>query len=969
MPKSLNPRARLPRIQAVDPKEAEAAWENASQLLAALNGARLGAWYWDIERGLINWSRGTQALFGFDPNERLAADIDYLDLLPEEDRGRTVLAFEAVLRGEPQDHPMRHRIRWPDGSLHWIEISGSLVTGRDGRPHMVGVVREITLQRERETALMASEQRFATLFHLSPNVVMVTRRNDGMIYEVNHHFEKVLGWPVAQAVNRTTEELELWADPPRRLEWVQATLANNEPVTREVRLRTAAGHLREGILCSQNIELDGYPFLLSTFVDTTERLHAEQLLKDSQERLDLAIESARLGTWDWHLPSGMLYASPRAAALHNLPEQALHVPFRAFFRRLARKEREALIEHFREVLSGASLHYQATYCVQLNDGSHRYLETRARLYRDGQGIPTRMAGTLIDISDQVEREHRLQNSEDKFIRLFQASPYPVCVSEQASGRFVEVNSSFCETFGWTAREVIGRTAEELELWSDDHQRDALQDQLKRFGRVRHREVIGRRKTGEPLILEITLEPIALEQGPCLLMTARDMSQLKNAQAQIQHLAYHDPLTNLPNRALLMERISQQVTLLKRHNQRGALLFLDLDHFKHINDSLGHPVGDTVLKVITARLEASVRLEDTVARLGGDEFVILIGGLEGSRSEVTEEVRALADTLRELLAEPMSLDGHRLRVTPSIGMALIPDHGTTPADLLKRADIALYRAKDSGRNTAQMFHSAMQKVASERLRMENDLRLAIARGELHLYFQPQLDARAERIIGAEVLLRWLHPQLGQQSPAQFIQVLEESGMILDVGNWILDQACGACARLLQAGLIDVDGFSLCVNISPRQFRQADFVDRIERSLRDNQLPCSLLKLEITEGIVIQNLDDTINKMRALKRMGVTFAMDDFGTGYSSLTYLKRLPVDTLKIDQSFVRDCTHDPNDAEIIRAIVAMARSLNLTVIAEGVELSEQLEFLDRLGCHLYQGYLYSRAVPFEEFQAMLIGV
>jgi len=399
-----------------------------------------------------------------------------------------------------------------------------------------------------------------------------------------------------------------------------------------------------------------------------------------------------------------------------------------------------------------------------------------------------------------------------------------------------------------------------------------------------------------------------------------------------------------------------------------LLFLDLDHFKHINDSLGHPVGDTVLKIVTARLEASVRLEDTVARLGGDEFVILVGGLEGSRSEVTAEVRALADTLRELLAEPMSLDGHRLRVTPSIGMALIPDHGTSPADLLKRADIALYRAKDSGRNTAQMFHSAMQKAASERLRMENDLRLALSRGELHLHFQPQVDARDNRIIGAEVLLRWMHPQLGQQSPAQFIQVLEESGLILDVGNWILDEACGACARLLQAGLINASEFSLCVNISPRQFRQTDFVARIERSLSHNQLPCSLLKLEITEGIVIQNLEDTISKMRALKKLGVSFAMDDFGTGYSSLTYLKRLPVDTLKIDQSFVRDCTHDPNDAEIIRAIVAMARSLELTVIAEGVELTEQLDFLDGLGCHYYQGYLYSRPVPLEQFRELLVG-
>jgi diguanylate cyclase (GGDEF)-like protein len=396
------------------------------------------------------------------------------------------------------------------------------------------------------------------------------------------------------------------------------------------------------------------------------------------------------------------------------------------------------------------------------------------------------------------------------------------------------------------------------------------------------------------------------------------------------------------------------------------MFLDLDHFKHINDSLGHPVGDTVLKIITARLEASVRMEDTVARLGGDEFVVLLSGLEGTRSEVSDQVREVADTIRELLSEPMFLDGQRLQVTPSIGIALIPDHGSTPTDLLKRADIALYRAKDSGRNTAQMYHNTMQKAASERLRMETDLRLALSRGEFRVHYQPQVDARGDRIVGAEALVRWNHPDLGAQSPTEFIKVLEDSGLILEVGTWILDEACQAFKQLIDDGLVNPYKFSLCVNISPRQFRQNDFVERVENSLATYGLPCTLLKLEITEGIVIQNLEDTISKMRRLKKLGVSFAMDDFGTGYSSLTYLKRLPVDTLKIDQSFIRDATSDPNDAEIIRAIVAMAHSLDLKVIAEGVETAEQLEFLQGLDCHFYQGYLHSRPLPVEEFQKLL---
>lgn len=746
---------------------------------------------------------------------------------------------------------------------------------------------------------------------------------------------------------------------------------------------------------------------------------------------------------------------------------------------------------YRSLREGPAGNYQLTYRVQLADGSSRYLESRARLYRDEQGNPLRMAGTLLDITEQVEREQRLITSEEKFASLFQVSPDPICLTLLETGQFIEINSSFTQTFGWTPEDVINRSAEQIGFWADpaprlrrieqvireqalnnvavvvnhkngqaltciissrlitvDKQpcivttlRDITQQQrseaalkaseekfakafhsspdaititerdtgrylevndgfcrltgyrtdevlgrtmyqvgiwaeeaqlatllaeLRLKGRVHHLEMLGRNKRGEILTLEVSVEPIILNETPCLLLTARDVSLLKNAQAQIRHLAYHDPLTNLPNRALLMDRLSQQIALLKRHNLRGALLFLDLDHFKHINDSLGHPVGDTVLKIITARLEASVRMEDTVARLGGDEFVVLLSGLEGSRNEVSEQVRQLAGTLRELLSEPMFLDGQRLQVTPSIGVALIPDHGSTPTDLLKRADIALYRAKDSGRNTTQMYHNTMQKAASERLRMETDLRLALSRGEFSVHYQPQVDARDNRIVGAEALVRWQHPELGAQSPTEFIKVLEDSGLILEVGTWILDEACLAFSQLIEQGLVDPHHFSLCVNISPRQFRQNDFVERIEHSLTAYALPSSLLKLEITEGIVIQNLDDTINKMRRLKKLGVSFAMDDFGTGYSSLTYLKRLPVDTLKIDQSFVRDATHDPNDAEIIRAIVAMARSLNLKVIAEGVETPQQLEFLQGLECHLYQGYLHSQPLPLSEFKKLL---
>jgi len=682
-----------------------------------------------------------------------------------------------------------------------------------------------------------SEKHFATLFNLSPNVVLLTRFEDGLICNANRHFELIFGWPMIDCAGRTTVDIGLWIDLRQRQLALERTILTDQPASLESQWRARDGSIHDGTLYTQTIELSDGMYLLSTFIDNTERKHAEAALKASEE---------------------------------------------------------------------------------------------------------------------------------KFAKAFHSSPDAIIITEQATGRYLEVNDGFCRLTGYTSSDVMGRSVYRSGILADITQRTRLIQEMEERGTVQNRELLARGKNGDLLTVDVSIVPLMLNGAACLLITARDISQLKNAQAQIQHLAYHDSLTNLPNRALLMDRLSQQIALLNRHDLRGALLFLDLDHFKHINDSLGHPVGDSVLKIVTARLEASVRLEDTVARLGGDEFVVLISGLEGSREQVVDQVNALTDTLRELLAEPMFLDGHRLQVTPSIGVALIPDHGSTPADLLKRADIALYRAKDSGRNTTQMFHDTMQVAASERLRMENDLRQALSRGEFSLSYQPQVDTRGNRIVGAEALLRWQRPGLGQLPPDQFIQIMEESGMILDVGNWILEQACRTGSELLGKGLIDGEDFSLCVNISPRQFRQTDFVQRIQRCLQGWGLPTRMLKLEITEGIVIQNLEDTIAKMLQLRQIGISFAMDDFGTGYSSLTYLKRLPVDALKIDQSFVRDATSDPNDAEIVRAIVAMAASLNLTIIAEGVEKQEQLDFLAQLDCHLYQGYLFSEPLSADGFEALL---
>jgi diguanylate cyclase (GGDEF)-like protein/PAS domain S-box-containing protein len=1088
--RSSDHRPPLPFIPALDPAEFESAWNDAPRLLRALNGAKLGTWYWDIESGRVSWSRGAQALFGLDPRKPLDTQVNYIDLIPPEDRAEVLQLFEQLLAGSPSTRAFRHRIIWPDESLHWLEISGSLQLDADGKQRVMGVIRDISGQQAREQALRSSEEKFAQAFHYTPDAVIISDKATGRFIEINAGFTRQFGWTSQETLGRTSVELGIWAQPGDRLRMLEA-IENNALDGLEVSLYHRDGGLRRNLLFGGAMLLDGCTCLVLSLRDITEQRKQEQALQDSQERLNLALESADLGTWDWHIPSNMLFGSVRAAKLHGLAEQPFHDDFRKFFSFVPLEDRRAMREHYKRLAEGSAQDYQVTYrAIYANQEVH-YLESTAKLYRDARGKPERMAGILIDISERVRREQRLAASEEKFATLFQASPDPIALTTVPDGRLVEINPSFTQVFGWQpeqiagrtmlelnfwadvevrtalfvkfyrqqkldnevadfldqqgrkltcvvstrpieigsqaciltsfrdisarqqaeaalkgsqekfakafhsspdaititerdtgryievnqgfsrltgyqADEVIGRSAGELSVWADPQERVQMVQRLLQDGHVYHMEMHGRHRDGTVKLVEVSVEPIELNATPCLLLTARDISELKHAQAQVQHLAYHDSLTNLPNRALLLDRLTQQIALLKRHELRGALLFLDLDHFKHINDSLGHPVGDAVLKLVTARLEASVRQEDTVARLGGDEFVVLLSGLEGKRSTVVRQARGVAEKLRQLLAEPMLLDGHRLQVTPSIGIALIPDHGDTPADLLKRADIALYRAKDSGRNCIQLFRNTMQKAASERLRLENDLRLALARGEFELHFQPQVDARNNQIIGAEALLRWCHPTLGAQSPALFIHVLEESGLILEVGGWVLAEACHACAQLLKDGLVDASQFSLCVNISPRQFRQNDFVERVESSLAASKLPAGMLKLEITEGIVIQNIDDTIAKMNRLKRVGVSFAMDDFGTGYSSLTYLKRLPVDVLKIDQSFVRDATLDVNDAEIIRAIVAMARSLGLAMIAEGVEQRDQLDFLQQQGCHHYQGYLFSKPVPLTQFRSLL---
>ncbi|HQT25510.1 MAG TPA: EAL domain-containing protein, partial [Burkholderiales bacterium] len=441
----------------------------------------------------------------------------------------------------------------------------------------------------------------------------------------------------------------------------------------------------------------------------------------------------------------------------------------------------------------------------------------------------------------------------------------------------------------------------------------------------------------------------------------DITERKLAEEQIHRLAYFDTLTGLPNRLLLMDRLEMLINQSLREGRQLGVLYLDLDHFKEVNDSLGHAGGDALLQSVAHRLNACVREGDTVARLGGDEFVVIVTNMGRNEiGEVAKIAAVVAEKIRSALTVPFHFENEEVLVTPSMGIALYPSDAESAEELIKAADAALHHAKSLGRNSYQFYAEQMNVLTIERLLLQTELRRALERNELEVHYQPQVDIGSGFVTGMEALMRWRHPTQGWISPARFIPLAEETGLIVDLGEWLMKTVCAQMKVWQMAGFLD-ETQRISINVSPRQFRLGgDFANMIEKILDETALSASRLELEMTESMLMHNTESTLDTLNRLKHLGVKLSLDDFGTGYSSLSYLKRFPLDVLKIDQSFVRDITDDPNDAAIVAAIIAMARSLKLKVIAEGVETSDQLSHLKDQGCHGFQGYYFSKPLPGE---------
>ena len=565
-----------------------------------------------------------------------------------------------------------------------------------------------------------------------------------------------------------------------------------------------------------------------------------------------------------------------------------------------------------------------------------------------------------DITARKRMEENLRANEQRLRSILERLPMGLCLV-QDDGLISFRNARYVQICGYTQEEVPDTNTWWQRAYPDATEREAIRQRLldtSHQGIIPLAEYTIRCADGKYKPVEIS--GIFVEGGR--LITMQDLSERKAAEEEINQLAYYDPLTRLPNRRLLMDRLQQALATSARHQRSGALLMLDLDNFKTVNETRGHDRGDALLLQVAHRLRSCVHEDDTVARQGGDEFVVVLEDLGDSPEEAAARAEDVGQRILGVLREPYQIDGDAHHSSLSMGVTIYSGTRETVDELLKRADLALYQAKNAGRDTLRFYDPQMQAVVSARATLELDMRVGLAQGQFELYYQPQIDHG--RIIGAEALLRWRHPRDGFISPAHFIPLAEETGLILPLGEWVLQAACRRLAAWAQQP--DLATLSLAVNVSPRQFHQTGFVAQVLAALAGAGADGHQLKLEMTEGLLLQDVEDTIDKMGQLRGYGVGFSLDDFGTGYSSLSYLKRLPLDQLKIDQSFVRDVLTDPNDAAIARTVVALGTSLGLRVIAEGVETEAQREFLERHHCHAWQGFLLSPPVAVAEFEALV---
>ena len=897
----------------------------------------------------------------------LGIDLDALvgrpaiELFHVDDRETLAALLAATRVGEAAitrtDAPLRLAVA--NGDHAYLQARINRIEGGPERGSIVMGATEVTERVRAESALAGSETRFASLFATSRDALLITRREDGVIVDFNDALTTLTGWSRDEGLGNSINQVVPLADPSDLGTVFSLLDRDGEYVEYDTAIVRRDGRVIEITMSGRYAEIDGHRCVVAVLRDITENRRTEMALAESEHKF-----------------SSTFHRSPDAMSIVRLADGVV-VDVNERFTQLFQRRTEDIVGRavmeLQPTLDLDRLVPMAELASRDTEGAE-FANVEVDLKIDDRTVPTLVSTTIAEINGQpcavslikdmseLERARRaLEDSEARFRGAFEHAPIGMMLIDPERGRITQVNRVLCDLLGYDPQVLLKKRPASL-LPSEDRAEHDYELAALQSGTETEisRETRYLRADGEAIW---TNRHVVLQRAPDgtpvhIIVQITDVTDLKNSREQMEKLAFYDTLTGLANRRLFTDRLEQAVRHAVRTGRPTALMYLDLDNFKRVNDSLGHEAGDELLRGVAGRLQQCVREEDTVGRFGGDEFTILLNQVRDSRA-----AGRVARKVLTALVEPIVIANHEFRVTTSIGVTLAPDDGIDPATLIKNADLAMYRAKERGRDNYQFFSEDMNTRAMDRLILENELRGALGGEEFELFYQPQVSVDEQKIAGMEALLRWRHPRRGLLATDNFIHVAEESGLIVPLGEWTIRKACEQIRILRNRTGSSV---RIAVNISARQFSDPNLPDVIEQALRASALDPASLELEITETMLMHDIEEAIAMLERLHGIGVSLAVDDFGTGYSSLNYLKRLPIDRVKVDQSFVSDIPDSEDDVAITSAVIAMAHQLKLDVVAEGVETHAQLEFLAAANCELAQGFLFGEPLPFEEAKAIV---
>ncbi len=826
---------------------------------------------------------------------------------------------------------------------------------------MVGAILMVFLRQtiHANQQMHATNQQIKDIFNAAPDAMLIVSKN-GIVTSVNQQALNLFGYSYEEFIGLSVEQLipERFRGRHRGMRERGTLNAEQRPLRHGMEFYALT---KDGNEVPVEIGLNysirgGEHQAIATIRDVTERKNTEVALRRSEEVLIKAQQIAHFGSWEWDIRNNALAWSDEIYRIFGLQPKEFEPSYDAFLDRIHPDDREAVVNAVNTTVT-YDKPYRIEHRIVRTDGEERIVQERGEVFRNKQGDAVHMVGTVHDITEQKRLEKELKLADNVFNHTLEA----ILVTD-ANNRILRINQAFTHITGYSDAEVIGKNPSEI-LQSGRHDRFFYKRLWRSLIDTGAWEGViwDRRKSGEIFPSRHNISVVKDERGNIIQYTSifSDITEQKQAEEHIQNLAQYDQLTKLPNRILFNDRLVQAFHRAKRANNKVGVMFVDLDRFKSINDSLGHQAGDSLLQEVARRLTNCVRLQDTVARLGGDEFTIVLEDLKQA-----EDASVVANKVLDALSTTMEIEGHDIVSGASIGISIYPDDGEQAESILKNADMAMYQAKQHGRNRYQFYTEEFSINATKRFYMEKRLRQALMQNELTVYYQPQVNMDINELIGAEALVRWNDPHKGLVPPGEFIPLAEETGLIEPIGIWVLETACKQAMKWQQQGFAP---FRMTVNVSGYQFTHGSIVDAVKNVLDETKLSPEYLELEITESFFMGYAEKSMATLDALRDLGVSIAIDDFGTGYSSLSYLKRLSIDRLKIDRSFVMDIPHDKDDAAIVSTIIAMAKNLGLSVIAEGVENQGHITFLNREGCDEMQGYFFSKPVPKEEFEKLFL--